>query len=213
MEIINESDEDATWFCYNSDDQVRRIAMKQGDLSANGGKASYNPPNNATGVYYVLLTEKGGGLTIFPSGKIGGAYAKRDGFILLRGACAFEAVLGPQRGGGQIEIVNESDRDVTWWCFNSNDTFEEIPHKQGDLKKGGRVSYAPPSNATGAYNVLITSLGGHARYRDWAPDQSAVLARARTVRPGGSITFKGSCEYHVYGSGGGGHASTGFQFG
>jgi hypothetical protein len=29
MEIINESDEEATWWCYNSDDQVKTVALKQ----------------------------------------------------------------------------------------------------------------------------------------------------------------------------------------
>jgi hypothetical protein len=101
----------------------------------------------------VLLTVKGGGGTYYPEPvrEFGRAYARRDGTIRLKESCAFEAVLGPQRWGGQIEIVNQSDRDVTWWCFNSDDTFEEIPHKKEDLKKGRRVSYAPPGNATGAY--------------------------------------------------------------
>ncbi|MGH6919902.1 MAG: hypothetical protein ACREJ0_19620 [Geminicoccaceae bacterium] len=43
MEIINESDEVATWWCYNSDDGVKMVALKQGDLSANGGRTSYDP--------------------------------------------------------------------------------------------------------------------------------------------------------------------------
>jgi hypothetical protein len=86
---------------------------------------------------------------------------------------------------------------------------EEIPHKKGDLSaKGGGVSYSPPRNATGAYSVLITSLGGHATYRDWAPSQSAVLGRAK-VRPGGTITLRGSCEYKVVVAGEG----TGYQAG
>ena len=29
--------------------------------------------------------------------------------------------------GGPIEIVNQSDIDVTWWCFNSNDPLQEVP--------------------------------------------------------------------------------------
>ena len=25
-----------------------------------------------------------------------------------------------------MQIVNESDRDMTWWCYNSNDTVREF---------------------------------------------------------------------------------------
>lgn len=214
MEIINESDQAATWWCYNSNDKLKMVALKQGDLRANGGRTSYDPPNNETGAYYVLLTVEGGGGTYFPgplgSGELGGAYARRDGTVRLRGSCEYEAVAGPQGGGGQIEIANESDRDVTWWCFNSDDILEEVPHKKGDLKaKRGKISYGPPGNATGAYTVLITRLGGHATYRDWAPDQSAILGRVK-VRPGGTITFRGSCGYEVVGTGMGGQ---GYQIG
>jgi hypothetical protein len=147
----------------------------------------------------VQFTELGGGVSILPTGKIAHGYVSRDRTITLKGSCEFDGVLGPQGGGGSIEIVNQSDRDVTWWCFNSNDTFEEFSHDHANLKKGGRVSYAPPGNATGAYTVLITSLGGHATYREWAVDKSAILARVRTVRPGQAITFKGSCGYEVIG--------------
>ncbi|MGH6913418.1 MAG: hypothetical protein ACREH3_06890 [Geminicoccales bacterium] len=215
MEIINESDQDATWWCYNSDDRVKMIALKQGDLRANGGRTSYDPPNNATGAYSVLLTVKGGGGTYDPgpalSGEFGRAVARQDGTVRLRGSCKYEAVAGPQGGGGQIEIINESDCDVTWWCFNSNDFAEEVPHKKGDLKaKGGRISYGPPSNATGAYTVLITDLGGHATYRDWAPSATAILGRAK-VPSGGTIIFRGSCGYEVVGTGTA--AGQGYQIG
>jgi hypothetical protein len=205
MEIINESDQAVTWWCYNSDDTVQWVAMKEGDLRANGGRTSYDPPGNATGAYYVKITVKGGGGTYVPgpsnSGTLGGAYARRDGTIRVQGSCGYQVVRGPQRGGGAIEIVNESDMDVTWWCFNSDDFMQEIPHKQEDLKKGGRASYSPPGNATGAYKVLITSRGGHATYRWWAPDQSAVEGRAGDVPPGATIVFRGSCEYDVTGTG------------
>jgi hypothetical protein len=66
MEIVNESDQEVTWWCYNSDDQVRWVAMKEGNLAANGGKTSYDPPSNATGAYYVKFTVKGGGGTYVP---------------------------------------------------------------------------------------------------------------------------------------------------
>jgi hypothetical protein len=58
MEVINESDQEVTWWCYNSDDTVQWVAMKEGDLRANGGRTSYDPPSNATGAYYVKITVK-----------------------------------------------------------------------------------------------------------------------------------------------------------
>jgi hypothetical protein len=188
------------------------IVLKQGDPAANGGRVSYNPQNNTSGAYYVRSTAKGGGGTYYPgpvgSGTFGGGYVARDATTRLTGSCAYEVVVGPQRGGGKIEIVNESDRGITWWCFNSEDTWEEIRHEKGDLSaNGGKISYSPPSNATGAYSVLITRLGGHATYRDWAPSQSAVLGRAK-VRPGETITFRGFCSYEVVAPG----TATGWGF-
>ena len=50
-----------------------------------------------------------------------------------------------------MQIVNESDGDVTWWCYNSDDWGREhtSPDGRGDLAKGDRVSFNPPNNATG----------------------------------------------------------------
>jgi hypothetical protein len=61
MEIANKSDTDASWFCYNSNDAVKWVALGSGDLSANGGSFSYQPPKNETGLYFVRFTQKGGG--------------------------------------------------------------------------------------------------------------------------------------------------------
>src|SRR5262245_21164077 len=61
MEIVNKSDIDVSWFCYNSYDDVKWIALGSGDLSAKGGSLSYQPPKNSTGNYYVRFTRKGGG--------------------------------------------------------------------------------------------------------------------------------------------------------
>ena len=104
-------------------------------------RASYNPPDNATGLYYVLLTPTHG-LTMFVhSDKFGGGVAKRDGTVRLKGSCAYEVVRSAQRGGGSIEIVNQSDIDVTWWCFNSDDFMKEIPLKGGKQdSQEGRAS-------------------------------------------------------------------------
>jgi hypothetical protein len=59
IEIINKSDIDASWFCYNSYDDAKWIALGSGDLSANGGSFSYKPPKNSTGNYYIRFTRKG----------------------------------------------------------------------------------------------------------------------------------------------------------
>ena len=40
-----------------------------------------------------------------------------------------------------MQIINESDRDVTWWCYNSDDWGREhtSPGGRGDLAQGGRA--------------------------------------------------------------------------
>ncbi|MGH6919901.1 MAG: hypothetical protein ACREJ0_19615 [Geminicoccaceae bacterium] len=199
MEIVNDSDQDVTWFCYNSNDLFKTFHMAAGDVPANGGRISYDPKSNATGQYYMKITVKGGGGgTVFvPSGTLGHTTVPRNGAILVKGSCEYQVVRGPQRAGGPIEIVNESDMAVTWWCYNSDDVAEEFTHKYADLSKGGRVSYSPPGNKTGAYTVLITPRGSHAPYRWWAPDE--IKGRAGDVPPGATIIFRGSCGYIVMG--------------
>jgi hypothetical protein len=59
--MVNNSDIDVSWFCYNSYDDAKWVALGSGDLSANGGSSSYQPPKNSTGNYYVRFTRKGGG--------------------------------------------------------------------------------------------------------------------------------------------------------
>ena len=204
MLIVNNSDTDVTWWCYNSDDGVQAITLKQGDLSANGGRVSYDPPNNTTGKYKLKITVPGGGGYYVPgprpSGTLGDALVGRGDTVTFMGSCGYEVALvgGPGTGGG-IDIVNESDIGMTWWCYNSDDLLREIPLKRGDVPaNGGRVSYSPQNNNTGAYYMLITRLGASATYRDWAPNQSAALGRG-DIRPGGTITLRGSCRYNIIG--------------
>jgi hypothetical protein len=71
VEIPNKSDIDASWFCYNSYDDAKWIALGSGDLPANGGTLSYDPPRNSTGNYYIRFTRKGGGA------EIAGSYSQR----------------------------------------------------------------------------------------------------------------------------------------
>lgn len=64
MEILNNSDSECSWFCYNSNDVAKWIALASGDLSASGGSYSYEPPKNATGLYFIRFTLQGGGLEL-----------------------------------------------------------------------------------------------------------------------------------------------------
>src|SRR5262245_6643357 len=66
-----------------------------------------------------------------------------------------------------MQIVNESDRDVTWWCYNSEDWGREhtSPGGRGDLAQGERTSFNPPNNATGLYYVVFTEKGGSLHLR------------------------------------------------
>ena len=64
MDIIDKTDIEVSWFCYNSNDMVKWVALGSGDLAAGGGSFSYQPPNNSTGLYFVRFTHKGGGLEV-----------------------------------------------------------------------------------------------------------------------------------------------------
>lgn len=77
MDVINKTDIDVSWFCYNSCDGSEGIALGSGDLRAGGGSFSYQPPANETGRYFVRFTNKGGGT------KYAGGYIKKSGQIEL----------------------------------------------------------------------------------------------------------------------------------
>jgi hypothetical protein len=81
VEIVNKSDTDASWFCYNSNDGAKWIALGSGDLSAKSGSFSYQPPKNDSGLYFVRFTHKGGG------NELAGGTTKQSGqAISLNGA-------------------------------------------------------------------------------------------------------------------------------
>jgi hypothetical protein len=42
-----------------------------------------------------------------------------------------------------MEIVNESDGKVTWFCFNSGDVSQEVSLQHGDLRARAKASYSP----------------------------------------------------------------------
>jgi hypothetical protein len=103
-----------------------------------------------------------------------------------------------------MQIVNESDRDVTWWCYNSDDWGREhtLQGGTGDLAQGGRVSYDPPNNPTGLYYVVYTSKGGSRTYAWWTPSPASTLTHSPKLRRDQTVTLRGSCGYEVKVGGG-----------
>jgi hypothetical protein len=61
MDIVSRTDIETSWFCYNQSDVFKWTALGSGDLGANGGSFSYQPPANDNGLYFVRFTHKGGG--------------------------------------------------------------------------------------------------------------------------------------------------------
>jgi len=99
-----------------------------------------------------------------------------------------------------MQIVNESDKDVTWWCYNSDDKdrVSTFWGGKGDISaKGGRASFNPPSNATGFYYVQFTAKDGHLTYAPNQPANAWTYARCPRVRGDETLIFKGSCRYEA----------------
>jgi hypothetical protein len=42
-----------------------------------------------------------------------------------------------------MQIINESDMALTWWCYNSNDGIREFTliGGKGDIAPGGKASF------------------------------------------------------------------------
>lgn len=77
MKIKNgTANEVASWFCFNSGDGLKVIALNSGNLAVNEEK-DYLPPDNGNGWYAVRFTEKGGG-TELAAGSV-----SKDGRIML----------------------------------------------------------------------------------------------------------------------------------
>ncbi len=100
-----------------------------------------------------------------------------------------------------MEIINESPIDVTWWCYNSNDSSKTWDMGHGNLAKGGgRVQWDPADNLTGRYYVKFTILesgGIPAPLRGLVeaiagPTLSGVLANCAAVPKNGKVTFRRS---------------------
>lgn len=60
MMLINETDTNASWFSFNSNDGVKLIALDSGDLGP-GEFKMYKPVENGTHKYFIRFTEAGGG--------------------------------------------------------------------------------------------------------------------------------------------------------
>ena len=105
-----------------------------------------------------------------------------------------------------MQIVNESDRDVTWWCYNSDDWGREhtSPGGRGDLAQGGRALFNPPSNPTGLYYVVFTNKGGSLTYSWWRPGNASTLTHSPKLGRDQTVTLRGSSGYEAVKVPGGG---------
>ena len=101
-----------------------------------------------------------------------------------------------------MQIINESDMAVTWWCYNSYDTlFREVTvdwgKGKGDLAPGGRVSYNPPNNDTGRYYVQFTLKDGHLPSFWWKAANQWTYARCPAVRGDETLIYRGSTSFEA----------------
>lgn len=60
MFVVNETDENVSWFAFNSNDGVKLIALWSEDLGP-GEFSNYDPVKNGTGKYFIRFTNRGGG--------------------------------------------------------------------------------------------------------------------------------------------------------
>src|SRR5215831_8122094 len=100
-----------------------------------------------------------------------------------------------------MEIINESDMHITWWCYDSNDTLREVTvdwgKGTGDLAPGAKVSYNPPSNDTGRYYVQFTRLGGHLPSFWWKAANQYTYARLPDVSRSATLIYRGSTSFEA----------------
>jgi hypothetical protein len=100
-----------------------------------------------------------------------------------------------------MQIINESDMALTWWCYDSNDTVREVTvdwgRGKGDLAPGGRVSYNPPNNDTGRYYVQFTRKDGHLPHFWWKAANQYTYARCPGVRGDETLIYRGSTSFEA----------------
>ena len=98
-----------------------------------------------------------------------------------------------------MQIINESDMHITWWCYNSYDEVREFVCEggRGDLAPGRRVSYNPPKNDTGRYYVQFTRKDGYLPSSWWTAANQYTYARCPAVRGDETLIYKGSTSFEA----------------
>jgi hypothetical protein len=105
-----------------------------------------------------------------------------------------------------MQIVNESDMDVTWWCYTAGtpETFGTLPGGKGDLAPGARASYTPPPNIVWV-EVRFTSIDGSRTWAPWEPSNAATFARISRANWNDTVTFRrGSGKWEAVNAAGSG---------
>jgi hypothetical protein len=95
-----------------------------------------------------------------------------------------------------MEIVNESDMDVTWWCYRATGALEaavrdvlNLPGGKGDLTPGGRASYNPGPGIVWV-DVTFTKTDGGRTYAYNLPSNASTLAHRNRVNWNDTIIFR-----------------------
>jgi len=98
-----------------------------------------------------------------------------------------------------MQIVNESDMAITWWCYNSNDGIREFTCDggKGDLTPGGKASYNAPKNDTGYYYVQFTRKDGHLPSFWWKAANQYTYARCQGIREDETLTYRGKTSFEA----------------
>jgi hypothetical protein len=98
-----------------------------------------------------------------------------------------------------MQIVNESDMALTWWCYNSNDGIREFTliGGKGDIEPGGKASFNPPSNQTGYYYVQFTLKDGHLPSFWWKAANQWTYARCPAVRGDETLIYRGKTSFEA----------------
>lgn len=79
-----------------------------------------------------------------------------------------------------MQIKNQTDITVSWFCFNQKDAVKLIALASGDLKPGEAFDYTPPKNSNQLYFVRFTYQGG-----------GTALAGATAKRTGQAVSLTG----------------------
>jgi hypothetical protein len=91
-----------------------------------------------------------------------------------------------------MEIVNKSDRKVTWFCFNADDAEQEISHQHDDLRAKAKAIFTPVAlDGNAMFYVLFTSQEAAARVPAHSPRGRDHLGGGRVSRDG-TITYSGT---------------------